>query len=177
MTGTRAAIRYAKAILAIANSKSVTNEVGTDMNLIAATIQSNLELSIFIQNPTIKVEVKQSALLEVFASINGVTKGLFQLLFENKRFEILLAIAEEYKKLFDEMNGVEVATVTTATVLTPELETKVLAKIKEFSNKAITINNIVNPEIIGGFIIRIGDKQYNASVANSLQSLKRELSN
>jgi F-type H+-transporting ATPase subunit delta len=177
MTGTRAAIRYAKAILAIANSKSVTNEVGTDMNLIAATIQSNLELSTFIQNPTIKVEVKQSALLEVFASINGVTKGLFQLLFENKRFEILLAIAEEYKKLFDEMNGVEVATVTTATVLTPELETKVLAKIKEFSNKTITINNIVNPEIIGGFIIRIGDKQYNASVANSLQSLKRELSN
>jgi F-type H+-transporting ATPase subunit delta len=177
MTGTRAAIRYAKAILAIANSKSMTYEVGTDMNLIAATIQSNLELSTFIQNPTIKVEVKQSALLEVFASINGVTKGLFQLLFENKRFEILLAIAEEYKKLFDEMNGIEVATVTTATVLTPELEAKVLAKIKEFSNKTITINNIVNPEIIGGFIIRIGDKQYNASVANSLQSLKRELSN
>jgi F-type H+-transporting ATPase subunit delta len=57
------------------------------------------------------------------------------------------------------------------------LETKVLAKIATFSNKKITIENIVDPTIIGGFILRIGDKQYNASVANRLQVLKRELSN
>jgi F-type H+-transporting ATPase subunit delta len=53
----------------------------------------------------------------------------------------------------------------------------VLAKIKEFSSSKIALINIVDPKIIGGFILRIGDKQYNASVANSLQALKRELSN
>ncbi len=57
------------------------------------------------------------------------------------------------------------------------LEAKVLAKIASFSNKNITIQNIVDPAIIGGFILRIGDKQYNASVANRLQTLKREFSN
>jgi F-type H+-transporting ATPase subunit delta len=46
-----------------------------------------------------------------------------------------------------------------------------------FSDKKITIKNIVDPEIIGGFILRIGDKQYNASLANRLQVLKRELTN
>jgi len=145
--------------------------------LIATTIKGNLELSTFIQNPTIKVEVKESALLEVFASVNNVTKGLFHLLLENKRFEILESIAVEYNKLFDEANGVEVAKVTTAIAITPELEAKVLAKIKEFSNKKVTIENIVDASIIGGFILRIGDKQYNASVASRLQVLKRELSN
>ncbi|MGH2665313.1 ATP synthase F1 subunit delta [Flavobacterium sp.] len=177
MSSTRAAIRYAKAILDMANSKSAANEVSQDMTLIATTIKGNQELDAFIQNPTIKVEVKEGALLEVFASVNNVTKGLFHLLLENKRFEILESVAIEYNKLFDEANGIEVAKVTTAIAITPELEAKVLAKIKEFSNKKVTIENIVDASIIGGFILRIGDKQYNASVANRLQVLKRELSN
>jgi len=177
MASTRAAIRYAKAILDLANSKGVAEAVNNDMKTIASAIETNEELSTFIQNPTTKVEVKESALLEVFANINGVTKGLFHLLFENKRFEILEAIALEYKKLFDENNGVEVATVTTAIPMDAALEAKVLAKIATLSDKKITIENVVDPAIIGGFILRIGDNQYNASVANRLQVLKRELSN
>lgn len=177
MASTRAAIRYAKAILEIADSKTVTTEVGVDMTLIASTIKGNLELSTFIQNPIIKTETKESALLEIFANVNAVTKSLFHLLFENKRFEILEAIALEYNKLFDIMNGVEVAKVTTAIPMDAALEAKVLAKIATFSNKKITIENTVDASIIGGFILRIGDKQYNASVANRLQVLKRELSN
>ena len=177
MASTRAAIRYAKAILDLANSKGVAEAVNNDMKSIATAIESNLELSTFIQDPTTKVEVKEGALLEVFANVNEVTKGLFHLLFENKRFEILEAIALEYKKLFDESNGVEVAQVTTAIPMDAALEAKVLAKVATFSDKKITIENTVDPSIIGGFILRIGDQQYNASVANRLQVLKRELSN
>lgn len=177
MASTRAAIRYAKAILEIAESKGVAQAVSEDMNSIASTINGNLELSTFIQNPTLKVEVKENALLEVFANTNSVTKMLFHLLFENKRFEILEAVALEYNNLFDVMNGVEVAKVTTAIEMDAALEAKVLAKIATLSDKKITIENIVDPSIIGGFILRIGDKQYNASIANRLQVLKRELSN
>ncbi|GAA3761706.1 ATP synthase F1 subunit delta [Flavobacterium ginsengiterrae] len=177
MASTRAAIRYAKAILDLANSKGVAEAVNNDMKSIASAIENNTELSTFIQNPTTTVEVKESALLEVFANVNGVTKGLFHLLFENKRFEILDAIAVEYNKLFDESNGVEVAKVTTAIPMDAALEAKVLAKVATLSDKKITIENIVDPSIIGGFILRIGDNQYNASVANRLQVLKRELSN
>ncbi len=177
MSGTRAAIRYAKAILEIAESKSVASNVGTDMTLIASTINSNAELNGFIQSPTIKVEQKESALLEVFANTNAVTKSLFHLLYENKRFEILASIALEYNKLLDIMNGVQVAKVTTAIPMDAALEAKVLAKIATFSNKKITIESTVDPSIIGGFILRIGDEQYNGSVANRLQVLKRELSN
>ena len=177
MSSTRAAIRYAKAILELATSKNVANEVSSDMFLVATTINDNLELDTFIQNPTIKVEVKENALLEVFANTNEVTKSLFHLLFENKRFEILEAIASEYNKLFDEENGIEVAKVTTAIAMDADLEAKVKAKIATFSDKKVTIENTVDASIIGGFILRIGDKQYNASVANRLQVLKRELSN
>ena len=177
MASTRAAIRYAKAILDIAASKKSADKVNSDMILIASTLKSNAELDSFIQSPTIKVEVKESALLEVFANANAVTKSLFHLLFENKRFEILGAVATEYNKLFDAMNGVEVAQVTTAIPMDSALEAKVLAKIATFSDKKITIENTIDTSIIGGFVLKIGDKQYNASVANRLKVLKRELSN
>ena len=177
MSGIRAAIRYAKAILEIADSKGVASQVSADMTLIATTITGNSELTHFIQNPLIKTDTKKNVVSEVFASVNPVTQSLFHLLLENKRFEILAAIAVESNNLFDVMNGVEVAKVTTAFPMDAALETKVLAKIATFSDKKVTIENTVDASIIGGFILRIGDKQYNASVANRLHVLKRELSN
>lgn len=173
----RAAIRYAKAILETAVSAGKTDQVNDDMKSIVDSVSGSQELSEFLSSPIISSEVKMNALSEVFANVQSETKMLFKLLQENKRFEILEPIASQFNRLFDEMNGVEVAKVTTAFPITPELETKVLAKIAEISNKKITIENIVDPSIIGGFVLRIGDKQYNASVANRLQELKREFSN
>ena len=173
----RAAIRYAKAILDIAVLSNNSNKVNEDMMTIVEAISASKDLSEFLSSPIITSEIKRNALTEIFESVQSETKSLFRLLQENKRFEILAPIAAQYNSLFDEMNGVEVANVTTAFPITPELEAKVLAKIATFSDKKITIINIVDAAIIGGFVLRIGDKQYNASVANRLQELKREFSN
>ncbi len=173
----RAAIRYAKAIIENAVSNGRADAVNQDMKWISETVNSNEELKLFLVSPVVKPEAKYDALSEIFAAVQNDTKGLFLLLKENKRFEILGEIAQQYNAQHDVLNGIEVAKVTTAFPITPELETKVLAKIKEFSNKKITLINTVDPSIIGGFILRIGDQQYNASVANRLQQLKREFSN
>jgi F-type H+-transporting ATPase subunit delta len=173
----RAAIRYAKAILDIAQTSGKAEAVNNDMKSIINAVSESADLKDFLTSPIIKMEVKKSALSEIFSNVEKETNSLFHLLFENKRFEILEAIAIQYNKLFDESNGIEVAKVTTAFPITAELETKVLAKIAEFSNKKITIQNIVDPSIIGGFILRVGDQQYNASVASKLSELKREFSN
>ncbi|WP_333693622.1 ATP synthase F1 subunit delta [Flavobacterium sp.] len=177
MRMSRAAIRYAKAIIENAVSNGRADAVNQDMKLINETVNSNEELKLFLVSPVVKPEAKYDALSEIFASVQNDTKGLFLLLKENKRFEILGEIAKQYNAQYDELNGIEVAKVTTAFPITPDLEAKVLAKIKEFSNKKITLINTVDPTIIGGFILRIGDQQYNASVANRLQQLKREFSN
>ncbi len=173
----RAAIRYAKAILDIAQTSGKADAVNNDMKSIVNAVSESTDLKDFLTSPIIKIEVKKSALSEIFSNVEKETNSLFHLLFENKRFEILEAIAIQYNKLFDESNGIEVAKVTTAFPITAELETKVLAKIAEFSNKKITIQNIVDPAIIGGFILRVGDQQYNASVASKLSELKREFAN
>jgi F-type H+-transporting ATPase subunit delta len=173
----RAAIRYAKAILETAVSTERVNQVNDDMKSIINAVNSSADLKDFLASPIITSEVKMNVLSEIFGSVQADTKSLFRLLQENKRFEILEAIATQFNAQFDEMNGVEVAKVTTAFPITADLEAKILAKATSISTKKITIQNTVDPSIIGGFILRIGDKQYNASVSNRLQELKREFSN
>jgi F-type H+-transporting ATPase subunit delta len=170
----RAAIRYAKAIIDIATESNNTTAVNNDMKSIVSAIKESEELKDFLSNPIVNGAVKMSALSEIFPSLQSETKGLFQLLLANKRYEILSAIAGEFNKLFDLASGVEQAVVTTAVPLTAELEVQVKNKLKEFSSNTISITNVVDESIIGGFVLRIGDKQYNASVANKLQQLKRE---
>ena len=85
---------------------------------------------------------------------------------------MLELIAKEYNRLFDHLNKKEKATVTTALPMTPALEEKVMQKLKSLSAKEISLAKIVDETIIGGFILRIGDQQYNASVSNQLNDLK-----
>jgi F-type H+-transporting ATPase subunit delta len=173
----RAAIRYAKAILEIATESGNTAKVNNDMTAIAEVVSKNKELSEFLASPIITSDIKMNALSEVFGNVESESKSLFRLLQENKRFEILLPIAEQFNAQYDVLNGIQIAVVTTAIPMDAALETQVLAKIATISDKKITLQNTVDTSIIGGFILRMGDKQYNASVANRLQELRREFSN
>ena len=172
----RAAIRYAKALLSFSSDAKQAAAVNADMKQIRFSIAGSSDLKEFLSSPIIKIEQKKSAVEAIFANVQAETTKLFQLLQENKRFELLYEIAVQFNHAYDEIEGVEVAYVTTAIALSGELEQLVLSKIATFSSKKITIENSVNPDIIGGFILRIGDMQYNASVANKLQELKREFS-
>ena len=174
MARSRAAIRYAKAVLALAAEQKQADVVNENMKLIVNTIDQSSELSDLLSNAVTKSETKKTALLAVFPKLNVITTGLFDVLIANKRINILNAIAQKYSVLFDELMGREVAQVTTAFPMTNDLELKVLAKIKELTNKAVTLENIVDENILGGFILRIGDQQYDASVSNKLNKLKRE---
>ena len=83
-------------------------------------------------------------------------------------------VATQYVALYDVAKGKEKAIVTTAIPLSGALNKQVLAKVKELTGKEAMLKNIVNSDIIGGFILRVGDIQYDASIANKLNVLKRQ---
>lgn len=177
MQGSKAALRYAKAIISLAKDKGITKEVNEDMILIYDTIDGSGDLRTFLKSPVIKDSIKKKALLEIFKNVNGVTTGLFDVLMENNRLEILSRIASKYRSLYNELNNVQVAKVTTAFPLTPALETKIQQKVKELTGNEAKIENVIDESIIGGFILRVGDIQYNGSVHAQLTNLKREFKN
>jgi F-type H+-transporting ATPase subunit delta len=174
MAGARAAIRYAKAVLSLASDRKTIDAVNEDMKLIANTIAQSKDLSDALQSPVLSASVKKAVLLEVFKKSDKTTLSLIDTLAANNRIDILEDVAVKYSQLFDQSKGIEVATVTTAMALTDALKQKVLAKAKELTGKDIEVQSIVDESILGGFILRIGDLQYNASIANQLSKLKRE---
>lgn len=173
----RAASRYAKAIFEMALEKSVLDSVNSDMISIAETVRSNSELSQFLGNPVVKNEVKLAAIKEIFSGVHSLTTDLFTLLSNNQRFELLAQVAELFQGLSDEHKGIVTAKVTTAIPMDAALEAQISKKIQSLANgKTVRIHNKVDASLIGGFIIRLGDMQYNASLASKLQQLKQEFS-
>ena len=173
----RAAIRYAKAVLDQANHAKISEVVFGDMNSIQETLAGSKELRVVLQSPVVKAEDKKQALLQIFEKNSDVTKGLIQILSSNKRINLLGGVAGAYVDLYNNSKGVKVATVITAVAITPEIQATVLSKVKEMTgSENVTIDNTIDHSIIGGFILRVGDLQYNASIANQLGNLKREFS-
>ena len=174
MAQTRAAIRYAKAILDLAKDQNVVSVVNDDMKSIATAIAETKELNEMLQSPVVPSATKKSALLAVFNNLNKLSTNLIDVLISNKRIDILGDVAQKYNQLFDEEQGTQVAKVTSAVPLTEELKKMALAKVKELTGKDAEITNVIDESILGGFILRVGDLQYDASIANKLSKLKRE---
>ena len=106
--------------------------------------------------------------------MSSESKSLFTTLVTNKRVNILGQIATQYGILYDQVNNKENAFVTTAIPMTSELEAKVMAKLKTLTTKEVTLHKSVDENILGGFVLRVGDQQYDASVSNQLNTLKRK---
>jgi F-type H+-transporting ATPase subunit delta len=175
MKDTRAAIRYAKAILNLAKDSKSESKVHNDMLLVAKTIADNKELDVMLHSPIIKGEDKRKVLDTLFdGKVNNITLGLFHLLEDNKRMDLLEVVAKKYTIIYDHLKHIEIAKVTTAVPLTKEIEKQVMAKIVEITGNKATLENIVNPNILGGFILRVGDVQYDASISNYLNELRKE---
>lgn len=174
----RAAIRYAKAMLQQANETKTQEVVFGDMQSVYDTLQGSRDLQMALQSPVVKEEDKRKVLLEVFKNQGALTHSLIDVLVDNKRTAMLSKVTQSYIQLYNDQMGIKEATVITAVPLTEELEAKVMAKVKELTESdTVTLKNEVDPEILGGFILRIGDVQYDASIINQFRKLRKEFKN
>lgn len=174
MAETRAALRYAKAVLDLAKEQKSDKAVNEDMKSVSNAVSQSKELNDMLHSPVIPNATKKSALLAVFSDLHTLSVNLIDTLIANKRVNILGDVAQKYNQLFDQEQGTQIAKVTTAVPLTDDLKAKVLAKVKELTGKDAEITNHIDENILGGFILRVGDLQYDASIANKLSKLKRE---
>ena len=178
MKDPRAALRYAKAILNLAKDSNLESDVNNDMLFISKTIAENSDLNIILNSPIIKANKKRDVLEALFGKkVNNISLGLFHLLEINKRMEMLEMVAKKYTIIFDHLKHIDIAKVTTAVPLTKEVEKKVMAKVVEITGNETVLENKINPAILGGFILRVGDVQYDASISNYLNELKKEFDN
>ena len=177
MNESRAALRYARATLDLAVEKKATEVVEKNMKHITATITESRELGEMLTSPVVQGLHKKQVLSKVFSEINNISQGLITALIDNKRIALLQEVALKYIILNEQLKGQDVGYVTTAVPMTSDLEDKILKKVVAITGKKVTLENKVDESIVGGFILRVGDLQYDASIASKLNGLKREFTN
>lgn len=168
--------RYAKALFEIAEKEAKLDNVEEDLNLITRVVHSDKEIESFIYHPQVdgsaKKEVIDSALSD---KVSIISKNFLFLLIDNNRLEILDGVQKQYVKLANNARGiVEIEAISVA----PLNETDKNNIIKLFADKLgkkIQLNNTVDPSLLGGIVLRIGDKVFDGSISKKLQVMKRNL--
>ena len=173
----RAAIRYAKAIYEIADEENLINEIFNDMIRINKLNRDSSDFKNLLSNSIIDNFDKKKAILSLLEKNNSITEKLLDLLIHNKRVAIISDIANSFIQLYNKNNNIKEAIVITASPIDKDLEKKILSQIKIPAAKSITLTNLIDSSIIGGFIIRYDGKEYNASIKQNLKNLKTELIN
>lgn len=175
MLTSKVAKRYAQGLLNFTQESGNTDAVFTEMGDILKTIEKSKELQSFFASPIIDVKKKVSIALEIFKDFSPVTKSMLQLIIKQGRESQMQNIAQEFINKVEDMNGVQRITITSASALSSENINNILksSELVNHDNK-FDVKSIINPEILGGYILRVGDQQVDASVKSKLSKLKKE---
>lgn len=166
--------RYAQAIFEIALEGNELEEWRADLGKIAQLTQ-DAEFAALVENPKLPSELKAKLAKEKLGEINPLALNLVYLLIVKGRLKYTGQIANEYERLLDDHYGITHAEVTTAIPLDKSDTERLSHHLETTVGKKVSVNLQVNPDILGGFIARIGDRLIDGSIRNKLNELKKSL--
>ena len=177
INSSKVAKRYAKALLDYSIEKHEEDNFVQEISSLVEVVRENPDLRALLHSPIVRMEIKHKVLQEVFSQRSAILNLLIEILLENKRVSDLYDIAREYIIQYNRYKGKTTAYLTTAVELPESLKAQFVQKAIVLSGgKKITLESRVEPQLIGGFILRIDDLQYNASIAHKLYGIKVQLS-
>ena len=174
MGKSRATIRYAKALFQLAVEQDILEQSYQDMELLDAVCKESKELLLLLKSPIVKTDKKLKILEELFGSkINKVTMSFINIITTKKRESLLALVARSFIGLYKVHNKIETATVISAIPLDEALRAEVINFIEKQADKKVELTEKIDEGIIGGTIIRMGDKQLDASVSREISELRQ----
>jgi len=176
MSEIKVAGRYAKSLIDLAVENDGLAESYNDMVLFEKVVDETPELEAILKNPIVPLDKKVGILNGVFADkVGKLTLTFFKIVVNKGRSAILFATAKQFIKQYNEIKGIVTADVTSATVLSADAKAQIIETVKkEVSANEVIVNEKIDEKLIGGFILKVGDKQFDASIASGLNKLKKE---
>lgn len=170
------AVRYAKAFFSIAKEKNELDKLKTDIALVLEVCNTSADFVLLLESPVVKASKKMEFMRSVFKTeLNELTLNFMLLITKNKRESHIPGICRNFLALSRKDQNIKSAILTTAS----EVSAASIRKIQDLLGKdlkaSIELSTQVNPEIVGGMILRIDDTQYDASVATQLKKIKQSL--
>lgn len=177
MSEFKVASRYAKSLIDLAKEQNALEAIHGDMLQVIEIIKSNSNLRAVLKNPIIKLDKKSNILKEIFgAKAHAAVISFFDLLVKKGRAGVIYATAKEFVSEYNREKGIVEASVVSAVPLSKEHQNEIISLIKKDYGNEVILTNEVNPDLIGGFILRVGDKQVDTSIASQLNKLEQHLS-
>ncbi|MXV17593.1 ATP synthase F1 subunit delta [Hufsiella ginkgonis] len=175
MSEIQVASRYAKSLIDLAQEENALEAVRGDIELFLKVCRSNRELQAVLKNPIISPSKKIVILEELFGNtVHKVVLSFFRIVTSKMRSGILFATAKEFINEYNKRKGIVKASVISAVPLSEENKQQITDTIKAAMNGEVLLEAKVDPNLIGGFILKVGDRQFDASIASNLRKLKKE---
>jgi F-type H+-transporting ATPase subunit delta len=175
MSEIQVASRYAKALIDLAAEQNIVEPVKTDIELFIDTCKANTELQAILKNPIISLDKKANILDAIFGDkLNKMILEFFKIAIRKGRANILFPSAKEFVNQYNILKNVVKATVTSSSPLSKDNISQIEAVVKEATKGEVILTTQVDPSLIGGFILKVGDKQFDTSLSGKLNKLKKE---
>ena len=175
MSEFRVASRYARSLLNLAVETKVEDATKEDILNIANTCQQNRDLVLLLKNPIIKYDKKLVILKRLFENKkNPLINKFLELVARKNRANLLPDIAEVWLDFYNDYKKIIKAQVTSAVSLSESEKKHIVAYVTNRTGKKVELNESVDAELIGGFLLRIKDEQIDNSISGQLNSLKRK---
>ncbi|MDA3892962.1 MAG: ATP synthase F1 subunit delta [Salinivirgaceae bacterium] len=174
MNQSKIAVRYVKAFFELAQDKNQLDKVKKDIEVIAATC-GQTDVQLLLESPVVKTSKKKALFSDIFkGKIQELSLSFLLMIAENKREVHIPMICLDFMEQYRTYKGVKAAKVTTASLIDSDLQKQISKVISEVFKTDVELTTDENTELIGGFILRVGDEQIDASVSTKLSKLKRE---
>jgi len=179
MKGTIVASRYAKSLLELSIEKNNLDKINDDMVQLSEVCEESRDLVNLLNNPVVNSDKKANVFDKLFkGKFDELSLSFIQLINKNKREDILPNIAQSFTQLYKAHKHILDVNLISATPLEESVKSKIIEKIKaKYSDYTINLIEKIDPSLIGGFIVKIGDKQIDSSIASQLTNLKNILLN
>lgn len=179
MLNPRVASRYAKSLLDLAAERGQTEKVYSDMLYLQQLTKESRDFLNLLRSPVIKADTKTRTINAVTAGkVSELTTAFIQLMAAKAREGVLPEIITSFIQQYKDRKGVKTVKLTTATPVSDSLKNQIVAQVKKtpgFEN--IELQELVDPAIIGGFVLQTGDKLIDASIAYDLKNISRQFEN
>jgi F-type H+-transporting ATPase subunit delta len=175
MKNSRINNRYAKALFDLAVEQNFLDQAYLDMQLVKSICQFNRDFNLLLSSPVIRTDKKQAIMNEIFGNqINKLSLSFLLLIMKKRREANLNSIAISFIADYKEFKGIKVAHLKTAAEIDTQTRDHFKSILTNQSKKRIELLEEINPELIGGYVVTIDDKQSDSSVSTKIQRLRKE---
>jgi len=175
MNASKISVRYAKALFTSAKEKKSLDKIKDDISLIFQACNTVPEIEGFLNSPVVTPSQKIKGLSKIFENkVSDLTISFLKLVVNNKRESSLKDICRNFLDQYRSNNNIKSVVISSVKPINEKQRTQFVNFVeKEFKVKA-DITEVIDESLIGGFILRVGDKQYDTSISNKLKQIRNQ---